>query len=258
MDLGLEGHLVVVTGASGGIGGATAMCLAREGCDIIATGRNAAALDALAERIDTECGRRCAPVIADLATDGGRALVARHAANAYALVNLAGSIPSGELDELDDAAWRAGWKLKLFGYIHLARRYYTAMKARRSGVIVNVIGMAGVRLDASNIAGSTANAALIAFTRALGARSVDFGIRVLGVNPALTATERATNVLRHRAAAGTGDPERWPEYVTGLPFGRMASPEEVADAIAFLLSPLRAAYLSGSILNVDAGLAGRP
>lgn len=258
MDLGFEDHLVVVTGASGGIGGATAMCLAREGCDIIATGRNAAALDTLAERIDADCGRRCVPVVADLATDGGRAIIEHHADNAYALVNLAGSIPSGELDELDDAAWRAGWELKLFGYIDLARRCYTAMKARRSGVIVNVIGMAGVRLDASNIAGSTANAALIAFTRALGARSVDFGVRVLGVNPALTATDRATNVLRHRAAADAGNPERWPEYVTGLPFGRMAKPDEVADAIAFLLSPVRAAYLSGCILNVDGGLAGRP
>ena len=80
--------------------------------------------------------------------------------------------PGGRLHEIDEPSWRAAWDLKVFGYVNMTRRFYAAMKARGRGTIVNIVGAAGERVDAGYIAGSSGNAALIAFTRALGGSSV--------------------------------------------------------------------------------------
>jgi len=109
----------------------------------------------------------------------------------------------------------------VFGYVNITRHFYAAMKRRGQGVIVNVIGLAGHRPDPGYIAGSAGNAALIAFTRALGKESVNFGIRVVGVNPALTDTERAQTLL-HKRAEGAEDEAAFIEnFLSGLPMGRI-------------------------------------
>src|SRR5260370_42364340 len=88
------------------------------------------------------------------------------------LVNNAGDIPGGSIDKIDEATWRHAWELKVFGYINLPREIYAQMKARGGGVIVNDIGAAGEKFDANYICGSAGNAALMAFTRALGGKSL--------------------------------------------------------------------------------------
>src|SRR5207302_1739146 len=115
-------------------------------------------------------------------------------------------------------------------------------------VIRNVIGYAGERHNAKYVIGSTGNAALMAFTRTAGSQSPDFGVRILGVNPGYTATDRAEGQLRTFAQKKFGDAERWRdiEKEFNLPFGRMAKPQEIADTVAFLVSP-RAGYISGTI-----------
>lgn len=118
-------------------------------------------------------------------------------------MNNAGAIPCGTLWDVDEEAWRNGWELKVFGYINLTRAVYTQMRARGSGVILNNIGNGGQNFDFNYIAGSTGNAALMAFTCALGGCSLEDGIRVIGVNPGPVATERIAKVLRsHAAIAG--------------------------------------------------------
>jgi NAD(P)-dependent dehydrogenase (short-subunit alcohol dehydrogenase family) len=148
--------------------------------------------------------------------------------------------------------------LKVFGFINLTRGLYAHMAARRRGVIINVIGAAGERLNAQYIIGTTGNAALMAFTRALGSASVDVGVRVVGINPGLTETDRATMLVRRWSAAHFGTEDRWQELpqVTRLPFGRMAQPREIADIAAFLASD-RAGYISGTIVTVDGGAVSR-
>jgi NAD(P)-dependent dehydrogenase (short-subunit alcohol dehydrogenase family) len=144
----------------------------------------------------------------------------------------------------------------MFGYINLTREFYARMCERGSGVIVNVIGGAGERPTAGYIAGSIANAGLMTLSRALGAESPKFGVRVLGLNPSATATDRGIERWRYQAMEKFGDPERWPELTKGFPFGRPGSVQEVANVVVFLASD-RASYMSGTVVSVDGGAAWR-
>ncbi len=96
------------------------------------------------------------------------------------------------------------------------------------------------------------NAALIAFTEAVGAKSSDWNVRVFGVNPTATRTERIVTVARGRAESALGDPERWREMIANRPFRRLSEPEEVARIVAMLASPA-AGYLSGTVVDLDGG-----
>jgi len=107
-------------------------------------------------------------------------------------------IPGGSIDDVDDAAWRAGWELKVFGYIHFARAYLDRMRKRGKGVIINMIGAGGESLDYDYAAGAVGNASLMAFTRTVGSRSIDDGVRICGVNPGPTDTDR---IVCYRASA---------------------------------------------------------
>lgn len=96
----------------------------------------------------------------------------------------------------------------------------------------------------------------MAFTRAIGGRSVDDGIRVIGVNPGPVATDRIHKVLKGRAVARFGDAEKYTDLLSNYPLGRAAQVREVADLFVFLASP-RSGYTSGTIVTVDAGITSR-
>jgi NAD(P)-dependent dehydrogenase (short-subunit alcohol dehydrogenase family) len=256
MDMGLSGKRVLITGASKGIGAATARSFAAEGAHLELAARSAEALDSLARAIRGEHGVEVRTHAVDLSESAGLARLAETAGDVDVLVNNAGDIPGGSLAQIDEATWRSGWELKVFGYINLTRLIYARMKARGGGVIVNDIGNAGERLDADYIAGTTGNASLMAFTRALGGRSLDDGIRVVGVNPGPVATERMDKLMKTRARAWWGDESRWRELLARFPLGRAASALEIADAIVFLASP-RSGYTSGCILTIDGGITAR-
>lgn len=256
MDLGLKGKTALITGGSRGIGLGAARMLAQEGCDLHLAARSAADLDAAKARItaDSRVAVHCHAL--DLSLASNAAALARDCGNVDFLVNNAGAIPQGTLDSLDDATWKQSWDLKVFGFIDITREIYRRMRERRSGVVVNVIGAAGERPVASYIAGSMGNAALMAMTRALGAESPEFGVRVVGINPGGTATDRAVKRLRERAAKELGNPDRWQELVSKSPFGRMATVEEIGALVAFLCSPL-SGYTTGTIVTVDGGASSR-
>lgn len=259
MDIQLAGRRALVTGASKGIGRAVAQSLAAEGCAVDIAGRTAAALEEVADGIRADVkGADVRVHAADLSRPEDQQRLVEACLDADILINNAGAAAAGSLDETGAADWHDSWALKVFGYINLSRDFYRTMKARGDGVIVNVIGYAGERLNARYIIGTTANAALMAFTRSVGSQSPDFGVRVVGVNPGYTATDRAEDQLRTFAEKKFGTPERWRdiEAEMNLPFGRMARPEEIADMVTFLASP-RASYMSGSIVTVDGGAANR-
>jgi NAD(P)-dependent dehydrogenase (short-subunit alcohol dehydrogenase family) len=252
MDLELTGKHALITGGSKGIGRATAEVLADEGVDLVLVARDPAVLEEAAQAVRARRQVSVHIIAADLSSEAEVRRVAAEAGPVDILVNNAGAIPPGTLLAVDDATWRRAWDLKVFGFIALCRAIYPAMAAQGGGVIVNVIGAAGEKLPSNYIAGSTGNAALMAFTRALGRSSPADGIRVLGINPGSTATARLEMLLRHRAQEGLGDAERWLELCKDMPFARPGKPEEIADAVAFLASP-RSGYTSGTILTIDGG-----
>ena len=258
MDLHLAGRTVLVTGGSKGIGLAVAKAFAAEGCRLHIAARTRADLERAAHAIKATVNVSVETHDIDLARPGAPAALAERCGDLDILVNNAGAIPGGTIATIDEARWRDAWDLKVFGYVNLARAVYERMKARRSGVILNVIGLAAERPSASNIAGSTGNAALVAFTRGLGGSSLDDGIRVLGVNPGFVETDRMVTLLKTRAQQTLGDPERWRELMAQmkLPLGRPARPEEVADVVVFLASP-RAGYVSGTVVTIDGGAGVR-
>jgi 3-oxoacyl-[acyl-carrier protein] reductase len=255
MDLNLTGKRVLITGGSKGLGLAIARRFASEGCDLYLVSRTKTALEEAAVSICQKHPVKVDTLAVDLAQSGFAVRVADACGDVDILVNNAGDVPSGSLETVDEARWRAGWDSKVFNYINLSREYFRRMKARGAGVIVNVTGIAGDLLDSSYIAGSVGNAAMGAFTKALGSTSHKFGVRVVAVNPGPCATERFEKLARAKAQERYGDPERWREGTSGLPFGRPASADEIAVAVVFLSSPL-SAYTTGAILTIDGGATG--
>ncbi|TCZ51442.1 short-chain dehydrogenase/reductase [Roseicella aquatilis] len=256
MDLGLRGRRALVTGASKGIGLACAEALAAEGCNLVLVSRSLTDLQAAQARIRAAHTVDVEVRAHDLAEGRSVEALAAEFTTLDILVNNAGAIPGGTLDQVEEARWRAAWDLKVFGYIAMSRHFYALMRKRRRGVIVNIIGAAGESPDAAYIAGSTGNAALMAFTRALGGAAPDDGLRVVGINPGPVLTERLEGLLRRRAEETLGDAERWRETMAAMPFGRAGRVEEVAALATFLASDL-SGYISGTIVTVDGGMASR-
>lgn len=256
MQLDLSNKTVLVTGASQGIGRATAKAFAAEGCDLHVSARNEKELASLKSEVESKFGRRCSIYPADLSNDKAMQALAAAVGDVDILINNAGDIPSGPLEAVDDAAWRKGYDLKVFGYISLCRIYWPKMKARKSGVIVNDIGNSGELFDARYIAGTSGNAALMAFTKSLGAISLDHGVRVVGVNPGPVATNRMLKLMKRRSLDLHGTEDRWEELFDCYPGKRPATSEEVADLMLFLASP-RAAYITGTIVTIDGGISSR-
>ena len=252
MDLKLTGLTALVTGASRGIGRAVAHELANEGCNLHLAARSAVGLEAVRAEIAQKHKVKIECHALDLGESRNIATLVERAGDLDILVNNAGVTPAGELLKINKAQWRQGWELKLFGYINLTREVYARMRARKCGVIINVIGVAGERPRQDYIAGTTGNAALMAFTRTLGGDSMDYGVRVVGINPGQIETDRLRTRLQKKAQDAFGDATRWKELLKNP----MGQPQEIADLVAYLASP-RASFISGTIITADAGRAAR-
>ena len=252
MDLELAGKTALITGGSKGIGRATAEIFADEGCNLILVARTEGQLEEAAAAIRARRQVNVRTIAADLSSDAAVQRVAQAAGEIDILVNNAGAIPPGDVLSVDDARWRQAWDLKVFGYISFCRVIYGQMKARRAGVIVNVIGAAGEKFPTNYIAGAAGNASLMAFSRALGKGAPADGLRVVVINPGPVETDRLVMLRRAEAQEKFGDPERWRDLTSSMPFGRAASPAEIGNAVAFLASP-RSGYTSGTVLTIDGG-----
>ena len=255
MELGLRGKKALVTGASKGIGRACAEVLAEEGCDVVLVSRTAADLEAARAAIVAKHNVAVRFYPLDLSDSRNVDKLAAECAETE-LVNNAGAIPGGDIAQIDEARWRTAWDLKVFGYINMTRCFYALMAQRKKGVILNILGAAGENPDFDYIAGSSGNASLMAFTRAMGGTAPRDGLRVVGINPGPVMTERLVSLMRTRAQTHFGDAERWTEFMKPLAFGRAANPEEIAWMAAFLASDL-SAYTTGSIITIDGGGSSR-
>ncbi|EDP64630.1 short chain dehydrogenase [alpha proteobacterium BAL199] len=248
MDLQVAGKRVVVTGGSKGIGLAVAEAFLAEGASVTLVARDAGRLTEAAKGLQG----RVETVAADLSNPTDREKLATSHGDADVLVNNAGAIPGGGLFDIDMARWEQAWALKVMGYIHMTQLFLARMKERRDGTIVNVIGMAGRQPRWDYICGATGNAALNAFTNAVGGRSPEWNVRVFGIHPSATRTDRIITLSKTRAKNELGDEGRWQEMLGRLPFDRMAEPSEIGAMAVMLASP-RVTYLSGTVIDMDGG-----
>ena len=217
MDLNIQGRTALVTGASRGIGRAIAQALGAEGCNLHLSARSEEGLRAVAEEIAGTYGVEAAIHPHDLSQAEQVAALGEACADIDILVNNAGDIPAGSLESIDSATWRRCWDLKVFGYVDLTRAILPRMQARGSGVVVNVIGAAGEGPNPNYVAGCMGNASLMMFTKCLGGETIRHGVRVVGVNPGATMSDRHLAHVKLRAERRLGDAERWPELEADLP-----------------------------------------
>lgn len=257
MDLELEGKVAFVTGASKGIGRATARLLADEGCDVAITARDPAPLARAAEEISEATGRRALPLGGDMSVvaDVGRTVTRAIAelGGIDILVTCAGSSPGGLLEDLTEDEWFSSLNLKFMGYVRTCREVVPHMKDRGGGSIVLVVGNDGLKPSYWEMTAGVANAADINFASSLAEQYGPHGIRVNTVNPGPVSTDR-WDMLEAAFARDKGvDRERARELaLSSLPLGRICTPEEVADLVAFVASP-RASYLNGAHILLDGG-----
>ena len=256
MDLGFEGKLVVVTGASKGIGFACAEAFAREGANVALVSRSATNLDAALAKLKG-VPHRPIHCVADLVRAEDAIRMAADVEGALGpidvLVNSAGAARRYVPDDLDAAAWHAAMDAKYFSYVHPISAVLPRMAARGRGTIVNIIGSGGKVASPVHLPGGAANAALMLATTGLAAAFGPKGIRINGINPGSTLTARVQEQLAVEAKmTGLDEAELLKRMQAKIPLGRLATPEEVAKVVLFLASD-HASYVTGAIVPMDGG-----
>jgi NAD(P)-dependent dehydrogenase (short-subunit alcohol dehydrogenase family) len=252
MEINLKGKSVLITGASKGIGLAIAEAMAAEGCNLHIAARDEEQLQEAAARLGKEHGVRVIVHRRDLSLREEVEALGKACEDVDILVNNAGDIPPGTIEEIDAETWRKAWDLKVYGYVDLSRIVYRRMCARRSGVIINIVGGAARTPNHRYIAGCMANIALNMFTQCLGGESMRHNVRIVAINPGPTVPGRHLPHVMARAKRLLGDENRWPELHAKIPAGRPAHASEIAEAVVFLASS-HAAFISGVALDVDGG-----
>jgi NAD(P)-dependent dehydrogenase (short-subunit alcohol dehydrogenase family) len=257
MDLGLRGKRCIITGGSDGIGAATALAFAAEGAAVGLVARRSDRLAAVAADAKATGAAATAVATADL-SDGSAVAPALAAlidelGGVDVLVNNAGASRGGTLAQLDDAAWQESFDLKLMGYVRSMRHVLPIMRAQRSGCIVNVLGVAGTH-PSPNYVLSCFVTALAQLTTSVADEVAPDGVRVVGISPGYTATERVMTPIRRLADEQGAELD---DFVTGfasaqIPIGRLATPDEMGALIAVLASDV-AGFVTGAQLIADGG-----
>jgi len=246
----MERRNALITGASRGLGRATALALAREGADLVIAARNPGPLEDVA-RSARQLGRRVLAVSADIGRHEDRQRLADEALRVFGrvdvLISNATNLDVYRTDALQGAFWDAHYHVDLLGAVHLTELLAPGMRQRRSGAIVFVSSISGKMGEGSDHAYGTMKAALIAAGKTLAVELARDGVRVNVVAPG-GMDEPGSEWERLRVT----DPARVAAIEKSIPMGRLGRPEEVADCITFLVSE-RAHWIAGHCLVVDGG-----
>ena len=259
MDLNLNHKHILITGGSKGIGLACAQGFLAEGAKVSLVSRDPANLAAARHTLEKDFASvRIFTQAADL-RDATAAVTALNAAEAAlgavdVLVNSAGAAKRTPAQELTPQAWADAMQAKYFSYIHMIDPVIKRMAARGQGNIVNVVGNGGKVASPIHIPGGAANAALMLASAGLATAYAAQGIRVNAVNPGLTLTDRLQEgVTADARVQGISTEKALENAVARIPLGRMATPEEIANAVVFLASS-KASYITGISMSMDGAL----
>ena len=252
----LANKVIIVTGASRGIGRAIALRLAADGAKVTLGARDAGALAKVAEEISKR-GGTATPYPADLRLPEAPAALAEAAMHAYgridAIVNNAGATKHGDFLELSEADWADGFALKFFCAVRLCRAAWPHLKKAR-GSVLNIIGTGGRTPGASFTIGGSVNGACLSFTKALADIGIRDGVQVNAINPGWVRTDRLRHLLEKEAIEHGGNLEAAAaEVARKANIVRMGEPEDVANLAAYMLSP-QARLLQGAMIDLDGGM----
>lgn len=258
MELGLAGKAAIVTGATGGIGGAIACALSAEGVNLGLIMRDLDRGQAAADRIrslypgsnvflakgDVTVLSEVEAAVADLAARLGRLDI---------LVNSAGGSVRGLIEEVADEDWARYMMVKPLGYVRTCRAAIPFLKESPCGRIINISGGHGKEPTNYSAMGATANAGTLGLTKSLADQMGPFGITVNAVCPGHTNTVRWAKLIDRTARErGTGREETEKFLLQRVPMGKVVEPEDIANLVVFLASE-RAGMVSGCTINVDGG-----
>ncbi|MGR9169070.1 SDR family oxidoreductase [Rhizobium sp. KDH_Rht_773_N] len=251
----MSDRIAIVTGASQGIGQATAIRLARDFSGLVLVARNKANLAETAREAEA-AGARTLVVDADLAEPAAAQAVVDRALAAFgridALLNIAGAVPQIDLFEMTDRQWEDGMALKLHGARRLTVAAWPALKQAKGSVVL-MSGNSAVFPKAAYAAVGTINAAISALAKAFSDRGIEDGVQVNSVLPGPVMTGRRRSYLEHWAPLhGMTVAEATARFPKEAGIARYGEPEEIAELMAFLVSPA-AHWMTGATLRMDGG-----
>jgi 3-oxoacyl-[acyl-carrier protein] reductase len=247
--------VAIVTGASSGIGRATALRLARDFGSLVLVARREDALSEVAQQASKQ-GCACLSLAIDLSSAGAATGVIDRALQRFgridALLNIAGAVPALDVFQMTDAQWNAGMELKFHAARRLAIHAWEALKVAQ-GSIVFMSGNAADVPKASAAAVAAINAAIEALAKSFADRGKDDGIQVNSVSPGAILTSRRLGMLEKAATAqGISLDAAKKSFLQHAEVSRFGEPEDIAELIAFVVSP-GAKYMTGTVLRMDGG-----
>jgi 3-oxoacyl-[acyl-carrier protein] reductase len=257
MDLGLQGNVALVGGASRGIGKAVALGLAREGCAVAICARGREALDAAAEDIRSATGAQALPFVCDMSKGEDIRRFVAATVDVFGrldiVVNNAGGPPPGPFEAHDEAAWQHALDQNLLSVARTVREALPHLRAAGGGRIVNITSVAVKEPIPGLVLSNAARLGVVGLAKTLSRELGPDGITVNNVCPGLTLTDRMRELYGGRAQAeGRSMEEALAEQAKSIPLGRLGQPEDVAAlAVFFASGPAR--HITGTTVQVDGG-----
>jgi 3-oxoacyl-[acyl-carrier protein] reductase len=258
MDLGLNGKKAFVTGSSRGLGFASALILAEEGCQIVINGRDEGRLKKACQKIDAETGTISDYCVGDAADPAQASLLINEAAEKLEgldlLITNTGGPPSGKFEEIKEDVWQRAIELAFMSHVRLIQSALPFLRESQNASVLTVTSYSVKQPIPNLVLSNSIRSATVGLTKSLALELGPDGIRFNSLLPGWTKTERVQEILEFRAKQNNTSIDQEMEKITSaIPLHRMAEPDEIGRAAAFILSPA-ASYINGVMLTVGGGI----